>query len=292
MKYQISTDMTVEYALNNYQAITFPKLSNKLKNSQIRNPILAVAANHEEAEAGLLLAEFDRSRTFSEIVSLYVKPEYRRQGVASKMLDIAEKVLTKAGYSEIRIYQRSNWEDAGVLSQLLKQRKWQPPEALMLIVKSNIEKVTTIEHEDLAMPKGYKLTSWDTLSQEDIENLKQRLHNSGEFPQHVNPFPASSRIAPRCSTVVMHGNEIAGWNIGFRNRNDLIEYNSLYFFPKHRSLNLAKKAVIASFRAQKEVGVPNMVTLLAAHNRGLMRWTPEMVTSVTTINLITKTLHA
>jgi len=263
-KFQLSTDITLSYILSEYDKYTFPNLRDKMKTMDIIDPLLAILVKSEDIIVGLAIAEFDRSKNYSEILSLYINKEHRRKGLGSKLVYYINRVLAKAGFDEARMYFRSNWESKGFIYKLVEKDKWTTPVTLMHIFKSNLEyKDKVIWTQDFHMPEGIKIELWSDINKKYKEALKQLIENDKSIPQYLSPFINTDKIENLNSVGLIKETEIIGWNIIYRINKDTLEYNNLFIRSEYRAnIKLPIALINRSVQLQIKNNITNFVWII------------------------------
>ncbi len=263
-KFQLSTDITLSYILSEYDKYTFPNLRDKMKTMDIIDPLLAILVKSEDIIVGLAIAEFDRSKNYSEILSLYINKEHRRKGLGSKLVYYINRVLAKAGFDEARMYFRSNWESKGFIYKLVEKDKWTTPVTLMHIFKSNLEyKDKVIWTQDFHMPEGIKIELWSDINKKYKEALKQLIENDKSIPQYLSPFINTDKMENLNSVGLIKETEIIGWNIIYRINKDTLEYNNLFIRSEYRAnIKLPIALINRSVQLQIKNNITNFVWII------------------------------
>ena len=271
IKYQLSTNVTLDYAFTNLAYMTFPDIRKKAVSHHYNNPLLAVVARDDQKVAGLLLAEFDKKHILSEIITLYVKPDYRKQGVGSALLKHAQKALFSAGYKELQIVYWSNWKYADTIVNLMDKHGWEKPENLMKIYKTTRKNQEKIKWPaSLCLPDGYEMFFWKDLTLEERRQLKESQQTTPWIEPGFDPFKNESHIETLNSLGLKYQGRIVGWIITYRNQPDSVEYNNLFIHPEYRAgLTVPVYLLKESTRLQLESGPENFNWIIGEGNSGM-----------------------
>ncbi len=235
-----------------------------MKTMEIIDPLMAILVKSEDVIAGLAIAEFDRNKNYSEILSLYIDKEHRRKGLGSKLVYYINRVLARAGFDEARMYFRSDWESKGFIYKLVEKDNWTTPVTLMHIFKSNLAyKDKVIWTEDLHLPEEIKIELWRDINRKYKDALKQLIENDKSVPQYLSPFINTGKIEPINSVGLIKKNEIIGWNIIYRINNDTLEYNNLYIRREYRTnIKLPIALISTSVKLQIKNNITNFIWLI------------------------------
>jgi GNAT superfamily N-acetyltransferase len=263
-KFQLSTDITLSYLLSEYEKYTFPSLRDKMKTMEIVDPLLAILVKSEDIIVGLAIAEFDKNKNYSEILSLYIEKEHRLKGLGSKLVYYINRVLAKAGFDEARIYFRSDWENKGFINKLAEKDNWTTAVTLMHIFKSNLEYKDKVNWtQDLHLPEGIKIELWGDIDKKYKEAIRQYIENDKSFPQYLSPFINADKIEKLNSVGLIKKNEIIGWNIIYRINKDTLEYNNLFIQREYRkNIKLPIALINRSVQLQIKNNITNFVWII------------------------------
>lgn len=273
-KFQLSTDITLSYLLSEYEKYTFPNLRDKMRTMKIADPLLAIQVKSGDIIVGLAIAELDRSKSCSEILSLYINREHRGRGLGSKLIFYINRALAKAGFEEARIYFRSNWDSKGFIYKLVEKDKWTAPVTLMHIFKSNLDykdKVTWTQ--DLHLPEDLRIGIWSEISNEYKTALKHRIENDKSVPQYLFPFINTEKIENLNSVGLLKKNEIIGWNIIYRINKDTLEYNNLFIMQEYRTnIKLPIALISRSVQLQIKNNIKNFVWIINSNDLKMLNF--------------------
>jgi GNAT superfamily N-acetyltransferase len=273
-KFQLSTDLTLLYLLSEYDSYTFPRISDKMKTMDINDPLLAILVKTDSKIAGMAVAEFDRSKKHSEILSLLVDKEHRNRGLGSKLVNYITVALAKAGYREARIYFRSNWESKGFIFKLVEKDKWTTPVTLMHIFKSSINHRDEVRWtHDRHLPEGMQIVLWIDIDDRLKNDLERHIRNEKIIPRFLAPFVNAEKIETLNSVGLLYKSQIIGWNITYRLDKDTIEYNNLFVreeYRRHASLPVA--LLNRSVQIQFKNNIPGFIWLVDNSDRRMLNF--------------------
>ncbi len=295
-KFQLSPDITLSYLLSEYEKYTFPNLRDKMKTMDITEPLLAILVKSGDSVIGLAVAEFDRNKSYSEILSLYINGEHRRKGLGRKCVYYINRALAGAGFEEARIYFRSNWESKGFVYKLAEKDNWTTPVTLMHIFKSNLEyKDKVIWTQDLNLPQGIEIQLWSYISEKIKTRLKQLIENDKSFPRYLSPFIKTDKIEKLNSIGLIKKSEIIGWNIIYRIKEDTLEYNNLYIRKEYRTnIKLPIALISRSVQLQIRHNITNFVWIIESADKRMLnfiyRKIGHLIDSDVSVMLTTKKL--
>jgi GNAT superfamily N-acetyltransferase len=184
--------------------------------------------------AGLVLASLGTEET-AEIQSVFVKPEYRRQGLATVLVREMENELGRRGVKEARATYSEALASADRVRDLLARRGWSSPIPRMMLVTLDCVSCAQVVS---SMPWLHrKLTDdrcvifpWSDLTAYERDHLCRHI-DEGLFPRTLSPFQDEANIDLGFSVGVRYCGDIAGWLITHRVTPRLLRYTCLFVRP-------------------------------------------------------------
>lgn len=126
IKYQRVYHLNPSNALA-YDALTYPSLQQRWHKQQNQGELLGISAAVEGSLVGFAIAELINSQT-AEIISLLVLPEYRKQGIGTKLLVYLEQELIKQNCQQLTLSYQSTSLTQTALERMLNKLQWQIPQ--------------------------------------------------------------------------------------------------------------------------------------------------------------------
>lgn len=126
IKYQRVYHLNPKNALA-YDALTYPSLQQRWHKQQNQGELLGISAAVEGSLVGFAIAERINSST-AEIISLLVLPEYRKQGIGTKLLVYLEQELIKQNCQQLTLSYQSTSLTQAALEPMLNKLQWQIPQ--------------------------------------------------------------------------------------------------------------------------------------------------------------------
>jgi len=235
----------------------------------LQEPFTGVWSMEGNEMTGIILA--DRKKNISELFSFFVSPEKRNQNLGNQLLSMLESKLQKEGVTEIRSRYRSDWGSVAVIEKMIGSHGWRNPELLRIIAETNISEYEKANWIQVKIPNEYSVFPWQEITHSDRENINDLL-KTGKVPREFNPFQHEDKIFLPVSTGIRYKGSIAGWNIAFRLKEDMLEYNNLFLMEEHRMTGLSIPLLFRSFGEQyRSTNIPKATWMINADNRPIMK---------------------
>lgn len=252
-KYHLSLDMTVEAAVKEYEALTFPSIQKQAQAKPITEPLVTLAASHQGQFVGLALAEILPAGDTARVLSLFVARGHRRRGVGATLLAHLEHALTHEGCTRVTLAYRSNWPSVPAIERILQKRDWIPPQTRLLIGKTDKRIAEAPWLDDASLPDGFTVFPWTELTDEEREAIQRRQEEEEWYPQALTPFQVEDRLEPINSLGLRHQGRVVGWMITHRTAPDIIQYTSLFLEPELQGQGRALPLLTEAIRRQMAV---------------------------------------
>jgi GNAT superfamily N-acetyltransferase len=232
VKYQMVYHLTAENSIE-YDALTFPSLKKRWQKYKQRGEILAVSASISEQLVGFVFAEILAESQTGEIISLFVAPECRHQGIGTAQVRILEKGLAKNRCRQVSVsYQRTDITDRS-LEPMLRKLNWEPPQMNYLLGQTTTDKISQAPWlHKYPLPAALTVFPWSEVTAEE----RQQILQQGGYPESLSPFGNDPRIEPLNSLGLRYNGEVVGWMICHRVAPDTIRYSVLYVWERFQKL--------------------------------------------------------
>jgi GNAT superfamily N-acetyltransferase len=216
-----------------YENLTYPAYREHLKllgNSSI----IAIGASALNAPVGLILAQYFQGNGVGEILSVFVVPEYRNQGIGSTLIGMMEDSLAQYDCQQAALVYIKSSSTATYLEKILQHRKWNEPQSRMLLAESNCLKLDNpdvIQYiEDCLqkspLPADFTICPWSEVTSVELKKLQGQ--ENIWYPSSLSPFQEVAIIEHTNSLGLRYQNEIVGWMITHRSTPNTIRYTSLF----------------------------------------------------------------
>lgn len=213
-----------------YQALTFPLFRPQLQVLKPGNSIVAIAATNALAPVGLALAEIQPDDQSAQVLSLFVAPSYRRQGIGTALLSRLESELRSQGCTHLELVYTTGKPTTAALERLLDRCQWAPPQPRMIVGKSTCSQIRNAPWmKRTVLPASYRVFPWQEMTEGDRAALQQHTHTW--IPTQLTPFQHEQNLEPLNSLGLRYQGEVVGWIITHRLDPDTIRYTSGFIRP-------------------------------------------------------------
>lgn len=150
------------------------------------------------------------------LLSLVVAAAWRRRGVATRLMQMAEVELAARGISLVTTSYSSILPGAAAMSGLLLNHAWIEPKADRIRICGRVgDTVTTSKAWDLLLrrlqSRGIRYLSWQDTDFDVIERAAVMV-DAGQAPEWSDPRPWSGSLCRQLSLAILDGKgDLAGW---------------------------------------------------------------------------------
>lgn len=243
-----------------YEGLTYPYYRRFLQELTPEKFVVAIGVELDAEPIGLILATYWNSlenppRTYAKILSLFVVPSHRYQGLGKTLLSRMETELIQLGCKEISLNYLEN-SNSPALEKILTEQNWSKPKATAVICYATREKleqatqphlIEYLEKLERRLPPGYTIFPWRDLTSNERQAIENEM-KTNSLVQRFNPFIGENKIEPLNSLGMRYQDEVIGWMITHRTAPDTICYTRLFvnpdFQPLSRSILMLVKSII------------------------------------------------
>jgi GNAT superfamily N-acetyltransferase len=239
-----------------YKSLTFPIYHNLLETLSTRENIIAIGASVNRKPIGLILAEISKNKS-AEILSIYVKPTFRRQGIGTALLANLEKKLRLIVCPLVEIVYIAGSQNPHPLECLLQKFNWAKPDPRMLVCKTNIYLVADAPWMKLSrLPSAYEIFPWTKITAQERIALQKNQKEKSWIAKDADPFQHESNLEPLNSLGLRYKGQVAGWMICHRLNRDTIRYTCGYVRPDLQKMGRFIPLLIQAIKLQTEARIP------------------------------------
>ncbi|MBW4495159.1 MAG: TIGR03032 family protein [Oscillatoria princeps RMCB-10] len=268
VKYQMVYHLSAENSIE-YDALTFPSLKKRWQKQKQRGEILAVSASVAETLVGFVFAEILAEYKTAEIISLFVAPECRHQGIGTNLVRYLEKGLAEQGCRQVVLSYQVTSITAQALEPLLKKLNWQPPQTTFLLAKSRTDIIGKAPWlHKYPLPAAFTVFPWGELTPDE----RQEILQGQWYPPSLSPFGDEARIEPVNSLGLRYNGGLIGWCVNHRVAADTIRYSTLFVRERFQKLGRGASLLAESIKLQVASPIPYCTFSTAVDNAPMLKF--------------------
>jgi GNAT superfamily N-acetyltransferase len=180
---------------------------------------VGVVAFHEERMVGLALAEIPLSPgAFPEILSLFVRPQNRNQGVATALVASLETHLALRGCPRLEAVYMTGKPSVPAVERVFVKRGWDPPVPRTITVKFTPEEAaTTAWYGRIPLRQNESIFPWRELTPAEREEIQASNARAPWIAPGLEAWRHDSiGFDPVSSMGLRYRGQVVGWVINHR----------------------------------------------------------------------------
>jgi GNAT superfamily N-acetyltransferase/SAM-dependent methyltransferase len=248
IRYQLLAEVENRQAL---AGMTYPAFRSNLLGTGPNRTSMGVVANSDEGPCGLALAHPAVGNELAQVLSVFVVPQFRRQGIGGELLTRITTLLQERGEPRVVVSFPTGKEATPIVERMLARRGWTEPRPRLYLFaadKANVDALMqTGWMRERQMPPGYALFTWPEATEADRETAIE-YENSPDFPHGLTPFLADYPIDPETSLGLRENGKLVGWMVTHRPGPEVLRYTCLYVHPSAAVKGVGIRMLIESLR--------------------------------------------
>jgi GNAT superfamily N-acetyltransferase len=200
-------------AADPFRHMTFPAYRAVLDFDPVRPAPVLVGAMADGAAIGLALAAIASRGTDSELLSMYVEPNYRNRGVAAALVEKTCDELNARGVETVRATYMTGQPVTAAVERVFTKTGWSAPQTRMLVVRFTLESAAGAPWigRFRKLPAGYDIVPWVGLTADERLRLRESQEHDHWIAEDLIPFDFEPGIEPVTSLALRYRGEVVGW---------------------------------------------------------------------------------
>jgi GNAT superfamily N-acetyltransferase len=254
-----------------YRALTFPALGHLLDRLD-DGDVMALGVDDAAGKPiGLVLgaeASGEDGARRAQLLSIYVEPASRRNGIAAGLLAAFTDLCRGRGCAEISATYMSGQPTTAGLERLLASAEWTQPETRMLVVRSSRDACLAAPWmRDFPVPEGMEIVRWLDLTEADRAEIAESQFRGPWIPPDLYPFDHESNCEPVTSLALKHNGQVVGWTINHA-IGGILRFTCAYVHPRlHKMARILLLYNAAAVR-MPEAGFNAWICAVPVRHRG------------------------
>lgn len=166
-----------------------------------------------------------------ELLSLFVRPDRRRQGIGRGLVKRFGEQVAEPGFSIVTAtYSTGTRGNHESLERLFADLGWAGPQTRVHFFHFSIEQVLGFSwFEQFRLRKSLAIFPWAELAPEALEDLRRSHEEHPWIDDQLLPwFGDVNRLDPVCSLGVRQGDRIVGWMLCHRHDDLTLRYTTAF----------------------------------------------------------------
>jgi GNAT superfamily N-acetyltransferase len=252
-----------------FDGLTFPSIAKRWQVFEPRGALHGIAAFDAQYCVGLALVEILPEHKWMDLISLFVSPTHRQQGIGTQILQRLQKLAVQLNCPQIQVKYQATELAQIALEPIFTTLNWSIPEMEFLLVESTTDRIQQAPWiHRYPLPKSLILFPWTELTATEAEHLQQRQ----DYPKALSPFSDDPRLEPLTSLGIRYQNRVVGWVITHRITVDTIRYSTMYVEPPFQQLGRGVSLFVEAIKRQLDSPIPKGKYAVAKENMPMIRF--------------------
>ena len=205
---------------------------------------VAVAAWSEQEPAGLALAEVPREHLEvpPELLSLYVAPPFRGQGIATRLVEELEREVAERGFGRLTTVYMTGKPGSAAVERILEKRGWEPPQTRSVTTRFTLDEAERTPWFGRVQPHeaDFQIFSWTELTGDERAELRRSHEASPWIAEGLEPWRHESYgFEPVSSVGARYRGTVVGWVI-----NHVVDAHTVRFTCSFMRADLSRRGRI------------------------------------------------
>jgi ribosomal protein S18 acetylase RimI-like enzyme len=231
--------------------MTYPVYRPLLAQTGPDYPSIGVAAFDAEGPCGLGLAFPSEHDEPAHVLSLFVAPSARGQGVGGEVLARLTAQLKERGEPLVVALYPEGKDSTSTVERLLVRQGWSTAEPRLYLFHASKTAVATMTQahwmRPRTLPSGYTMFDWLDATEAD-KAAALEYENSPGFPHGISAFQEAETVNPVTSLGLRENGRLVGWLLTHRAGADMLRYTCLYIHPATEVKGLGFRLLSESLR--------------------------------------------
>lgn len=224
-------------ATHGFRWMTFPMYRRCLAGITGEDELVVFGARVGLEPIGLVVTEL-MSGGEARLVSVFVHPRRRRQGVGRALLVATEDVLARRGVAQLVAGGMEAGLDEDVRGLLAAtQFASLSPAGLCVELRAN-HLGDFVARRSRWLPRSFEVTPWLLVDAAQRDAIRTRQLEGPWYPEILSPFRLEAHIEPATSLALLSRDEVVGWAIGHRFNSNVVHYSTIFVREDLRNLGV------------------------------------------------------
>lgn len=256
-----------------YLHLTYPIWRTRLQQSEDWESMIAVGITINSQPVGLAIANIQIQTGKAQIVSIYVRPEYRQRGIGGLLLQSLSRELQRLGSRQLELRYTASATTTVALEKLLTRQGWSTPQPKMLVCYTTAERIKKAPWlYSCRLPATFSIFPLVELTNREYQEIQQQQARSPWYPEILSPFSSDLPIEPSNSLGLRYQGKVAGWMATHRIAPDTIRYTNLFVRQDLQKMGRAIPMLAEAIKLQLKSDIPRYTYATEIANKSMVKF--------------------
>jgi N-acetylglutamate synthase-like GNAT family acetyltransferase len=256
-----------------YLHLTYPLWRTRLQQTESEESTIAIGVEIDSQPVGLAIAELVPHTDKAQILSIYVKPENRQQGIGGSLLRNLSQKLQTLGCRQLELGYTAQTNSTVALEKLLSQQGWSIPQPKMLVCHSITERMQQAPWLYSAhLPATFSIFPLIQLTNQEYQIIQQQQTRDPWYPEILSPFRGDLPVEPLNSLGLRYQGQVVGWMATHRIAPDTIRYTNLFVRQDLQKMGRAIPLIAEAIKLQLKSNIPRYTCAAEVGNKPMVKF--------------------
>lgn len=259
--------------LTSYLHLTYPIWRSRLQQPKYKESTIAIGVEIDSQQVGLAIANIIPHTNKAQILSIYVKPKYRHQGIGGSLIRNLSHKLRILGCRELELRYTAQATTTFALEKLLARQGWSIPQPKMLVCHSITERMKQAPWlYSYRLPKAFSIFPLVELISQEYQIIQQQQAHEPWYPEILSPFGGDLPVEPLNSLGLRYQGQVVGWMATHRITPDTIRYTSLFVRQDLQRMGRAIPLIAEAIKLQLKSNIPRYTCAAEVGNKSMVKF--------------------
>ncbi len=233
---------------------------------------LAIGLFVGDRPAGLALSELPvESGRDPELLSLWVSPSLRGQGLGTLLTAATEREVARRGFERIRAVYTTGKASTTAVERIFTRLGWDQPTLRTVLVRFSVEDLDRIPWMRLRVRPGFEAIPWAEVTDTEKAALKASDAVTGWIAEDLRPWDfEADGFEPVTSMALRRHGAIVGWIINHALGPHFLRYTCSFIHPELGRRGLLITLYAESLRRMKGTSFTTGTLVAPAHHPAMV----------------------
>lgn len=207
-----------------------------------------------------------------EVLSIYIRPESRGQGMGAALLHATEMEYRESHHSQINVTFTEPMGGLNLLSSFFAAMKWNALTPQKRIYAGTVNQMKRMPWFEAVPVGGLELIAWDDITPKMFAEARESNNACKWIPDELCPWLYQEDVHSVSSVGILEGEELVGWIQNHVLPSGVLRFTNAFIRAEFANRALLFPALSLSVRRAETVGCKGIVFAVYESNLPMIRF--------------------